>query len=210
METERFSKTGYELKLERRGLEFTPGMVITIHAEDPTEDREYSIASGIDKDHLRILYRYIPTGRLTSQLVELRKWDPVKVSGPYGKFTVRDPDRPMVFVATGTGIAPCRSFVRSFPDLDLTVIHGVRVPDDLFYDDVFADYRYHPCVSRGTYDGYQGRVTDFFVGVEAPADAHYYLCGAYEMIHDMKVLLSGRGVGDDAIFEEAYYYRSGD
>jgi ferredoxin--NADP+ reductase/benzoate/toluate 1,2-dioxygenase reductase subunit len=112
----------------------------------------------------------------------------------------------MVFVATGTGIAPCRSFVRSSPGLEATVIHGVRVAEDLFYRDAFAAVSYVPCVSRDTRAEFHERVTDFIDTCRVPEQAHVYLCGAYAMIHDVTALLVRRGVAPEAIFTEPYYY----
>lgn len=207
--SQQISETGYVLQLERHDLAFQAGMLLTIHSEDPTEDRDYTMCSGIEDDPIEILYRYIPTGRLTSRLVKLRPGDPVRFSAPYGRFTIQDPNRPLVFVATGTGIAPCRSYVRSHPDLDLTVLHGVRTQQDLFYADEFSPYTFHPCVSRGAPGTFTGRVTERLAGVSLPAEAHYYLCGAYEMIFDVSNLLQERGVDPGDIFTEAYYYKAG-
>ena len=73
--TRRLSTSGYELTLERHGLSFQPGMNIVIHGESPVEDREYTIAGGVNDQHLDILYRHIPNGRLTTKLVQLRPND---------------------------------------------------------------------------------------------------------------------------------------
>ena len=207
--TRQLSETGYALRLERHDLAFQAGMLLTLHSEDPTEDRDYTICSGVDDDSVEILYRYIPTGRLTSRLVELRPNDPVRFSAPYGRFTVQDSKRPIVFIATGTGIAPCRSYIRSNSNLDLTVLHGVRAKKDLFYAEEFSPYNFHPCVTQGAPGAFTGRVTERLADLSLPGDAHYYLCGAYEMIFDVSNLLQERGVDPRHIFTEAYYYKAG-
>lgn len=204
------SPTAFELTLERDELTFRAGQLITIHGRDVTEDRQYSIASGEPDDTLQILYRLIPAGVLTPRLVELKIGNIIEISGPYGEFVLRDRSRPIVFIATGTGIAPCRSFVRSYPDLDLTVLHGVRTVDDLFYREEFSRYAYYPCVSADDRAPFRGRVTDFSRGYRFPHGAHYYLCGANEMFYEMREILLARGVPPEAIFTEAYYYRHDD
>lgn len=200
------SDTGYELTFERGGIDFRAGMLLTIHGTDPTEDRDYTIASGEQDPYLQVLYRYIPTGRLTSQLVRLQPGDTIRFSAPYGRFVIQDPNRPIVFVATGTGIAPCRAYLRSTPRLDLTILHGARHPQDLFYSDEFAGCQYHPCLSQSDSDSQ--RVTDLLQSIPLPTHAHFYLCGAYEMIFDSTNLLTQRGISPDQIFTEAYYYRA--
>ena len=201
------SSTGYELTLERSDLEFLAGRLVMLHGRHPTEDRSYTICSGEHDEHLQILFRYIPHGRLTPRLITLNQGDEVEWSGPYGEFVVREPAKPMVFVATGTGIAPCRSYVRSHKGLDLTLVHGVRTDEDLFYQSEFDSYSYHPFISQDGINGKRGRVTDFFQETEIKTDCDYYLCGANEMIFDVHALLRGRGVDDASVFTEAYYYR---
>lgn len=201
------SPTGCELTLSRDGLAFRAGQLLTIHGRDVLEDRNYTIASGERDDCLQVLYRVIPAGKLTPQLAQLRPGDTVEVSGPYGEFVLRDATRPIVFIATGTGIAPCRAYVRTHAGLDLTVLHGVRRAEDLFYREDFAGRPYHPCTSAEAGPGYHGRVTDLSRTLAFPAGSHFYLCGANEMFYDMRDLLRARGVDSGCIFTEAYYYR---
>jgi ferredoxin/flavodoxin---NADP+ reductase len=207
VEQRRLSETGYELVLERGGLDFEAGRLITLHGRDVTEDRSYTIASGERDEHLHVLYRLMPEGVLTPQLVRLKAGDPVDWSGSYGQFVLRDPARPLYFIATGTGIAPCRAYVRTHPDLDLTVLHGVRVAADLFFRAEFERYHYQPCLSVEQGTGFHGRVTTLLAGQSLPHEAHYYLCGAYEMIYEMQDLLHRQGIDPTHIFTEGYYYR---
>jgi len=200
--------SGWELTIARDGLEFEAGRLITIHGRDRTEDRTYTMCSGERDEHLVILYKYIPTGKLTPQLIRLKAGDGITISGPYGEFVVRDRARPMVFVATGTGIAPCRAYLRTHADLRLTLLHGSPYAADLYYrDEIEPRCSYHACVSREETPDFHGRVTDFFKTFEFDPQSHFYLCGANEMIFDMHTLLKERGVDDSCIFTEAYYYR---
>ena len=204
---QRLSSSGYELTFERNGLEFEAGRLVTIHGREPTEDRSYTIASGEEDEHVQILFRHIATGKLTPELINLRPGDFVEVSGPFGEFVVRDVAKPLVFVATGTGVAPCRAYIRTHRDLDLTLIHGTRIAEDLFYRGEFQTCRYFPCVSRENGIGFHGRVTEFMKDFAIDPEARFHLCGANEMIFDMQVLLRRRGVDESRIFTEAYYYR---
>lgn len=200
------SSTAYELTLSRDGLQFRAGQLITIHGRDITEDRNYSIASGENDDALTVLYRLIPDGVLTPRLVRLAEGDSIDVSGPYGEFVIRDLGRPLVFVATGTGIAPCRAYARTHPGLDLTILHGVRRVEDLFFRSELEAYHYFPCVSGESSPWFRGRVTEFARSFNFPPDADFYLCGANEMFYEMREILTERGISPHAIFTEAYYY----
>jgi ferredoxin-NADP reductase len=200
------STTARELTFERLGLTFRAGQLVTVHAPDLLDDRSYTLCCGERDEALSILYRVIPAGRLTPRLAALRPGDTIDFSGPYGEFVLRDPSRPVVFIATGTGIAPARAYRRSFPGLDLTVIHGVRTAEDLFYRAEFAGRPYFPCLSAQDGGAVRGRVTDFCRGWTLPPGADYYLCGANEMFYDMRDLLQKRGIPPDHVFTEAYYY----
>jgi ferredoxin--NADP+ reductase len=204
----RLSPTGYELSIERQGLGFAAGQLITIHGESLLEDRSYTICSGEHDDLLQVVFRLIPAGKLTPRLAALRAGDTVEVSGPYGEFTIRDAARKIVFIATGTGVAPCRSFVRSRPGLDITLLHGVRRAEDLFYKEEFAAVAYHPCVSGERGFGFEGRVTDYLRRNPVDPASHFYLCGANEMFYDARDVLEEQLVPATSIFTEAYYYRT--
>lgn len=206
------SPTGFELKLSRDGADFRAGQLLTVHGPDVLADRTYTIASGEREDTLTILYRLMPAGVLTPRLADLRAGDHLEVSAPYGEFTLRDPARPIVFIATGTGIAPAVAFHRTYPGLDLTILHGVRTAADLFYrDELSAGGRYHACVSgEAAPDCFHGRVTACSAGLAFPPHAHFYLCGANEMFYEMRDLLQARAIPLANVFTEAYYYRLDD
>jgi ferredoxin--NADP+ reductase/benzoate/toluate 1,2-dioxygenase reductase subunit len=209
LDLKQLSSTGYELTIERGDLPFTAGQLITIHGPSVLEDRSYTISSGEQDNTIQVLFRKIPTGKLTPRLAGLSPGDALEISGPFGEFVLRDPTRPVVFIATGTGVAPCRAYLRTRSDLRVTLVHGVRLAEDLFYRDEFAGRTaYHPCVSGEDGFGFRGRVTDLCRDLDFDPDSHFYLCGANEMFYDMRDLLEARGVDAHAIFTEAYYYRS--
>jgi len=186
------------------------GQLVSLTGREKWDQRDYTICSGTEDDTLDILYRLIPHGLLTPYLVSLREGDPVTVQGPYGRFTVRDPSRPIFFCATGTGVAPCRAFLRSHPNLNLTLFHGVRTPEDLYFREEFASLTYFPFCSREPLDGKQSRLTDALREVTLPEGLHVYLCGANEMIYEAEEILTERGIPSDHLFHEPYYYRAYD
>lgn len=208
----RLSATGYELVCERDNLQFKAGQLVNIHGANHFEDRSYTICSGVADATLTILFTLIPAGILTPRLSRLSPGDMVTLSGPYGEFTIRDPSRPLVFFASGTGVAPCRAYLRSYDHLEMTLVHGVRHRDDLFYRSEFSRLQYFPCVSRDpdSSDVFHGRVTEFAHRHDFPASCHFYLCGANEMIYSVREILESRGVDRTAIFTEEYYYRADD
>lgn len=195
-----------ELTLERAGMTFCAGQEIIVHGSDPQDDRTYSIASGESDDWLILLIRVIPHGTVSPRLAALRAGDPIAFSGPTGSFTLRDPKAPCLFVATGTGIAPFRSFLRTYPDLRPVLLHGVRTPSELYWRGEIEPRceRYLPCISRDP--DHPRRVTDLLRELALPEGAHAYLCGGNPMIREARDVLLRRGVPADAIRGEPYYF----
>lgn len=203
-------RDAFHLKLERPDWSWNPGQLISLSGQAPNDQRDYTIASGIHDPTLDVIYRLIPHGILTPFLRQKQPGDSLHVLGPYGRFTLRDPARPLLFCATGTGIAPCRAFLRSHPDLNLTLFHGVRFPEDLYFRNEFTAIDYHPFCSREPLDGKTMRLTDALRDWPLPEHLDVYLCGANEMIYEAEEILSERGIPSARIFKEPYYYRAWD
>jgi len=198
------------LRLQRPSWEWEAGQLVGIQGASDLDQRDYTIASGVHDDTLDVIYRLIPHGVLTPFLDQKKAGDSLTVHGPYGRFTLRDPAKPVLFCATGTGIAPCRAFYRSVPGLDLTLLHGVRTPQDLYFRDQWSGITYHPFCSREPLNGVQGRLTDALKDLPLADQTDVYLCGGNEMIYEAEEILMARGIPQDRIFHEPYYYRAYD
>lgn len=197
---------GYELRLEKEEYTFQAGQTVVLHGPTQRADRSYTVASGENDPFISVLFRLIPEGKLTPLLVELSPGDPMDFTGPCGEFVVEHPEDPLVFIGTGTGLAPARSYLRSLPDLNLTVLHGVRKAEELYFRDEFANgCTYYPCVSREEGVGFHGRVTDLLPTIELPENARYHLCGSTEMIFEVMDWLEAQGVPEDRMHTEAYF-----
>ncbi len=219
--------------------EFEPGQFITLGlpgAEPVAGDsprtgrgprlvrRAYSIASAPSQRHsVELFITLVEQGKLTPRLWDLpaggRLWMDSKCSGHFtldsSPLGSNAPD--LVFVATGTGVAPFISMIRHYRGQQrwrrLAVLHGVRLPCDLGYHHELsrysaqdADLCYIPCVTRepdGTkWIGWRGRVQSVlepqsFAHLTGwtldPAHAHVYLCGNPAMIDEVQAQLTRRG-----------------
>lgn len=103
--------------------------------------RAYSVASSPRvTDHAEFLVVRVEEGALTPRLWELdpgdRLWMDAEAKGEF-TMDVAPPDADLVLVATGTGIAPFMSMLRTFRGAGrwrrFIVIHGVRYVADLAY-----------------------------------------------------------------------------
>ena len=148
---------------------FVPGEYATVHYGHVP--RPYSIASSPNADHIEICVRRVPNGKLSTKLCEgLDPGEEFTVRGPFGgEFVLQDPShRDMVFMATGTGVAPLRSMIEyTFEEgLDehgsgrrnVWLFLGASWEDDLPYREAFRDlaaerenFHFVPTVTREEY-----------------------------------------------------------
>jgi NAD(P)H-flavin reductase len=135
----------------------------------------------------------------------------IHFSGPDGYFTFRPSPRSAIFVATGTGIAPFVSMVRSGVE-SVTLLHGVRIPDELYYKSLFKKFKqnYIPCLS-GTIPEphplshvFRGRVTEYIGRFLNSGGYDFYLSGRSEMIRDV-ILLVDEKFSDSIVYTEAFF-----
>ncbi len=183
--------------------------------------RSYSIASSSrENEYLEFFLNFVRSGSLTPRLFSLGLGDHVWL-GPRitGLFTLDQipGGANIVMVATGTGLAPYMSMLRTFlheHERRLAVIHGARHSWDLAYRaELVTMHRLRPnlayiaTVSRPeeepvAWAGEVGRVQDIWLrrrvgaawGVEpTPDHTHLLLCGNPAMIEDMVTLLAGEG-----------------
>jgi ferredoxin--NADP+ reductase/benzoate/toluate 1,2-dioxygenase reductase subunit len=112
--------------------------------------------------------------------------------------------RKLVFIASGTGIAPFHSFVRSYPGIDYTLIHGVRYKNEAYERDDYDPTRYILCTSKNN-GGHKGRVTRFLPGYPVERNMLFYLCGNNSMIYEVYHILRDKGIPDENIISEVYF-----
>jgi ferredoxin--NADP+ reductase len=181
--------------------------------------RSYSIASSPrETDHYELFVVLVSEGRLTPHLWTIpaggRCWIGDRA---HGLFTLEKvpPDRDLVMVATGTGICPYVSMLRTHredpPWRRCVLVHGVRRAADLAYDAELraragedGRFRYVPVVSRdpGSVVGLHGRVqvaldSERFPSLAGfpldPAACEVFLCGNPGMIGSVRELLAPLG-----------------
>ena len=207
LEVRTLSASAYVLRIERGGLEFSPGQYINVGVAGRPDMREYSVYSGAGEDYLEVLVKEVEGGLVSRRLRRLRPGDEVAVEGPFGFFTMGEQarrERSFLFVATGTGISPFHCFATSYPRLDYRLLHGVRSTGECYEHEVFAD-RVTTCVSRGDGGSFAGRVTDWLRANPADPASLCYLCGNCDMIYEAFDILRGQGVPSRQLFAEVYF-----
>jgi len=200
--------------------EFHPGQFMNLGLFLPGGfvSRSYSLAS-VPGEPLEVLLARVGEGALTPALFELREGSQVSLDPkPQGFFTFDyvPPHRELWLLATGTGLGPFLSMLRSgqaFQRAERVILaHGTRGPSELAHREELAAleaarggaFRYVPVLSRTFEPGLaQGRLTHALENGElerradaqiSPESAHLMLCGNPEMIEDVTRLLGARGL----------------
>ena len=189
-------------------FDFKAGQVIAVAMQPTDEPRLYSIASGISKKHLSILFDVKPEGELTPPLSVVKPGDTIYISEPFGKFLCLD--SPATWIATGTGIAPFISLVESKQANNVNLLHGARTLDKFFFQDYLEEQlgnNYQRfCTTEASEKTTEGRLTSYLKNSEnLPTDNKYYLCGSSQMVIDVREILIAKGVAFDNIIAEIYF-----
>lgn len=201
------SSNTYIIRMERKDLNFKAGQYIRIGFPGEIEKREYSIYSGEKDAYLEVLIREIEEGSLSKRFKNCNPGDILEVEGPFGFFTLSSgekSDKKLIFIATGTGIAPFHSFIKSYPGLNYQLIHGIRFAEDA-YEHEFYNGQLISCFSKENNVQFQGRVTDY-LKINAPDTlSRCFLCGNSDMIHNAMDILIDQGLPLDHLRTEIYF-----
>lgn len=199
----------YILEVERKGLDFESGQHILMGRSDSIHKREYSIYSGTEDENLELLIKEISDGMVSKNLKKLSTGDHLEIEGPLGFFgldkTALKQKRKFLFIASGTGIAPFHSMVKSVPELDYTVLHGVRYASEAYESKAYDPDRYVLCTTGDKEGDFHGRVTDYIQQHQFDKDTICYFCGNFNMIKEAMDLLTAKGFSSEQLHAEVYF-----
>ncbi len=214
------------------GDTYRPGQYATLGlaVAGTVVQRPYSMATPHGAGRAREFHvRRVHGGVLTERLWELPVGGRLRLGAPRGRFALdAKDDRPLLLVATGTGIAPFMAMIRGGLGAGrrraTVVLHGTGHADELgFADELRAldadrrsGVRYVPTISRprdprnAEWSGATGRAEAVLVdnwpllGLD-PTTAVAYLCGNPGMVAGARVALAARGFTAADIHAESYW-----
>lgn len=206
---------------------FIPGQFITLVIETDTKQvrRSYSIANRrVNPDNIiEFAASYVEGGIASQLLFNIQPDEKVTATGPFGRLILRDeqPSR-YILMATGTGVTPYRAMLDELalrlnqqPDLQVTLLFGVRKPEDLLYREEFVNFAkdhsrfefraYYSRARSHEYYEHQGHIHNAFADIKPdPAKDIVYLCGNPNMIDETFALLTGLGFPTPNVRREKY------
>ena len=214
IENRQWSDTLFSLRVEGASLRFQAGQFVRI-ALDMDGQRVARAFSFVNPPHDPMLEFYgviVPQGLLSPRLARLAAGDTLQVaSNPAGFLVLSEVPQAetLWLVATGTGIAPFLSVLRTDEPWQrfrkVVLVHAVRHARELTYRDVIAGTRAHyvTLVSREAHAGsLAGRIPaalrdgrlEAAAGVAIDARSHFMLCGNPDMLRDTTAALAERGL----------------
>ena len=197
-------------ELER--LEFLPGQFVSLthNVEGKAITRAYSICSPPEGNRFSLCLNVVREGHLSPFLFAMKEGESVAMSGALGTFTIRNPAGDMIWVATGTGVAPFRAMWRHGGLTGkVTLILGARHETGLLYRDEWerAGLDFRPTLSRPAPD-WKGRAGHVQAHVIEAAggrrDLDVYVCGLKAMVDDTRAKLKAMGFDRKRIIHERY------
>jgi NAD(P)H-flavin reductase/ferredoxin len=204
-------------------VRFKAGQYLQVALPDGSR-RSFSMANAPhDNDGVQLHIRHMPDGQFTSNTVPaLKPGDALSVELPHGDFYLReDSNRPLLFIAGGTGFAPIKSIIdhiiRRNIARPITLFWGARNPGGLYAQAVVSRWqkqrpslRYEPVISdpveASAWSGRRGLVHEqVLASFESLEDYDVYTCGAPAMVQAVRTALEDlRGLPSTQFFSDSF------
>jgi benzoate/toluate 1,2-dioxygenase reductase component len=199
-------------------LSFLAGQYVNLEVPGTELTRSYSFSSPPGARRVSFVVRNVPQGRMSTFLCEnATEGQRIAFAGPYGAFYLREPSRPLLLLAGGTGIAPFLSMLDVLAAKDsqhpVRMVYGVTNDIDLValeqlesVKEKLAQFEYRTCVadanSTHPLKGYvTGHVDDAWLN---DGDVDVYLCGPVAMVDAVKAWLARIGVTPAGFYYEKF------
>lgn len=204
-------------------LQFLAGQYIDILLKDQ-KPRSFSLANAPHNDEfLELHIRNIAGGAFTQHVFnEMKERDIMRFKGPLGTFFLReDSDKPVIFVASGTGFAPIKAIIEHALYIGIKrPMHfywGARKLSDLYMLDMAKQWEsqgivFTPVLSDALpEDKWQGRTGFVHRAVledYSDLSAHeVYACGAPVVVEAAHTdFTTTRGLPNDSFFSDAFTF----
>ena len=204
-------------------LEFRAGQFVEFIMKNGLR-RAYSIANAPHDDAVLEFHLHkIENGVFTSFIFdEMPEKAILRLEAPFGSFYLReDSDKPIIFVASGTGFAPIKGIIehaihtkKSRKNSRKMVLYwGAKTEADLYMNDLAAcwasehDVQYIPVLSRANslWTGRTGYPQEAVMTDYADLSAfEVYACGAPKMVDLALQAFKTKGLAEDAFFSDAF------
>lgn len=206
------------LRVDGHTFSFRPGQHLNVALEN--EDgrpayRPYSPVNRPGTDTVALAIKRYEEGTTSVWMHERSPGDHVPLTPPSGNLHLRDRNRDVVFLSTGTGITPMLAMLSQYLDEGTghaTFFFGERTQEDLMYRETLdrlaashAHLTVEYVLSDEEWSGRSGFVQDHLWDVVDDATSpHFYVCGVPQMVVDTKTVLQDAEVPDEHVLIEGW------
>ncbi|QDE30494.1 FAD-binding oxidoreductase [Shewanella polaris] len=197
-------------------FEYLPGQYIDLSFNGIK--RSYSIANAnVTGKGIELHIRKVPNGKMSTQIFgQVKVNQLMRMEGPKGTFFVRDNIKPLILLATGTGIAPIKAIVENLvhsgDEREINIYWGMQYKGELYCTELFALAKAYkhinvtPVLSREeTYIGCKGYVQDIVCDTfDSLIKYEVYACGSLSMINDAAKKFKERQLPSDSFHSDAF------
>jgi len=202
-------------------MQFLPGQYVHLQVPGSEAQRSYSfsnapVMAGAAAGSMEFYIKLLPSGEMSDYLRQRAAvGDRINMSGPFGRFYLRPPQRPILMVAGGTGLAPMLSMLRSLlaqqqalPPIHL--LYGAASSAEFCDGNSLQDLMDQGLpltvqrIAVGDGPG-QGHVTSLLRPELLDANgSDVYLCGPPPMIEAAESWLRAQGVPASQVYAEKF------
>lgn len=198
---------------------FLPGQYVRLRPQGVDAWRSYSMANPSGERRLVFYVRLVEGGLFSSWLASgPETGSAIEVGPARGSFFLRDENRPRLFVAGGTGLAPFLAMLESLRHQGSASHHpihllvGGRTGGHLFAQEQLEQLRQeipglhvlYATESATPKDGYQGYATDLIKADLVASNARVYLCGPPPMVDAARTAALKAGVRKSDVLCERF------
>ena len=211
------------LDFSKVDFSFTAGQAVMLGLHGSPLRKPYSIASApwelAKTATLQVLAQVEDSGGLDPHIELATPGTKLDLDGPFGSFGLpQHADRPLLFVAGGTGVAPLRSMLIEYlarpAKSPVVLLYSARSADEFAFRpelgalELAGRITAYFTVTRedsGAWQGRRGRISEDLLKEALPStDCTCLICGPPQLVNDTRALLLTLGVSADRILVEKY------
>jgi len=205
-------------------MQFLAGQYIEFLLKDGKR-RAFSLANAPHDDELlEVHVRYVAGGQFTEYVFnEMQEKAILRIEGPLGSFYLREEsDRPIIFIAGGTGFAPIKGIIEHALHLgikrEMVLYWGAHALRDLYMNELpqqwaaaYPHLKYVPVLSHPSpedaWTGRTGLVHEAVLADYADISGYeVYCCGAPQMVEAAHIGFTARGLPEGEFFSDAFTF----
>lgn len=202
-------------------VKFKAGQHLSLILPDG-ERRDFSMANPPRMSDGAVLHvRRVPGGVFTGHVFhDMQRGDLLRAEIPFGAFTLRDNDKPILFVAASTGLAPILSIIEDMLDKGIRrlakLYWGARDAGGLYSElpalwaRQYDHLKYVPVISDAPVEGVRHNLVHHAVLEDHRTLAGYqaYVCGAPAMIRAARTDFATAGLNEEDFISDTFLTRA--